>query len=114
MRSAREGGSDMSDPQVTAAVTPAEATPGAPLLDVDGLTVRLPIDGIHRPVLRDVSFSLRQGEAFGLVGESGSGKSMTARAIDRLLPAGAEVKGSIRFDGRVVFFHYCQPYPGHI
>ncbi len=64
--------------------------------------VRLPIDGIHRPVLREVSFSLRPGEAFGLVGESGSGKSMTARAIDRLLPAGAEVTGSIRFDGRDV------------
>ena len=70
-------------------MTPGEAAPGAPLLDVDGLNVRLPIDGIHRPVLREVSFSLRPGEAFGLVGESGSGKSMTARAIDRLLPAGA-------------------------
>ena len=96
----------MSDPQAAptaaAAVAPAEAASAAPLLDVDGLTVRLPIEGIHRPVLRDVSFSLHQGEAFGLVGESGSGKSMTARAIDRLLPAGAEVKGSIRFDGRDV------------
>ena len=83
-------------------MTPGEAAPGAPLLDVDGLNVRLPIDGIHRPVLREVSFSLRPGEAFGLVGESGSGKSMTARAIDRLLPAGAQVTGSIRFDGRDV------------
>ena len=93
----------MSDHQAAAAaVTPAEAAPGAPLLDVDGLNVRLPIDGIHRPVLREVSFSLRPGEAFGLVGESGSGKSMTARAIDRLLPAGAQVTGSIRFDGRDV------------
>jgi ABC-type glutathione transport system ATPase component len=84
----------MSDQAPAAAVTPAEAAPGAPLLDVDGLNVRLPIDGIHRPVLREVSFSLRPGEAFGLVGESGSGKSMTARAIDRLLPAGAQVTGS--------------------
>jgi len=49
-----------------------------------------------------VSFSLRPGEAFGLVGESGSGKSMTARAIDRLLPAGAQVTGSIRFNGQDV------------
>ena len=74
--------------------------PAGPLLEVDGLTVRLPIEGASRPVLRDVSFSLRPGEAFGLVGESGSGKSMTARAIDRLLPARAEVSGAIRFDGR--------------
>ena len=93
----------MSEPGAApAAVTPADAAPGAPLLDVHGLNVRLPIDGIHRPVLREVSFSLRPGEAFGLVGESGSGKSMTARAIDRLLPAGAQVTGSIRFDGQDV------------
>ena len=35
----------------------------------------------------------------GLVGESGSGKSMTARAIARLLPAGAAVSGQVDFDG---------------
>ena len=59
-----------------------------PLLTVDGLTVRLPVAGELRPVLRDVSLQLRAGESLGLVGESGSGKSMTARSIDRLLPAG--------------------------
>ena len=70
-----------------------------PLLDVAGLTVRLPVGDEVRPVLRDVSLSLRAGESLGLVGESGSGKSMTARAIDRLLPPRAEVGGTIRFDG---------------
>ena len=74
----------------------------APLLQVDGLTVRLEVRGERRPVLRDVALTVREGEALGLVGESGSGKSMTARAIDRLLPRGAEVDGSIRFDGRDV------------
>ena len=73
--------------------------PGEPLLEVDGLTVRLAVEGESRPVLRDVSLSVRPGEAVGLVGESGSGKSMTARAIDRLLPRGAEVRGKIRFGG---------------
>jgi oligopeptide/dipeptide ABC transporter ATP-binding protein len=73
-----------------------------PLLAVDGLTVQLPVEGEHRVVLRDVSLEIRQGEAVGLVGESGSGKSMTARAIDRLLPRGAQVQGQIRFDGRDV------------
>jgi peptide/nickel transport system ATP-binding protein len=73
--------------------------PGEPLLDVDDLTVRLTVEGESRPVLREVSLSVRPGEAVGLVGESGSGKSMTARAIDRLLPRGAEVSGQIKFGG---------------
>jgi oligopeptide/dipeptide ABC transporter ATP-binding protein len=62
----------------------------------------LEINGAKRPVLRDVSLTVRPGEAVGLVGESGSGKTMTARAIDRLLPRGAEVTGSIRFGGEDV------------
>jgi len=55
------------------------------------------VNGARHAVLRDVSLTLRPGEAVGLVGESGSGKSMTARAMGRLLPPGAEVRGSIRF-----------------
>jgi oligopeptide/dipeptide ABC transporter ATP-binding protein len=74
----------------------------APLLAVDGLTVLLPVEGQQRAVLRDVSLQIRHGEAVGLVGESGSGKSMTARAIDRLLPRGARAEGQIRFEGRDV------------
>jgi oligopeptide/dipeptide ABC transporter ATP-binding protein len=70
-----------------------------PLLEVDGLTVLLDVEGARRAVLRDISFTMRPGEAVGLVGESGSGKSMTARAISRLLPRGAEARGSIRFGG---------------
>jgi oligopeptide/dipeptide ABC transporter ATP-binding protein len=74
-------------------------TSGTPLLELEGVGVRLPVEGSMRPVLNDVTFAIRPGEALGLVGESGSGKSMTARAIDRLLPAGAAVTGRIRFDG---------------
>jgi len=73
-----------------------------PLLALTALTVRLDVSGAKRAVLRDVALTVRAGEALGLVGESGSGKSMTARAIDRLLPRGAEVDGTIRFDGRDV------------
>jgi oligopeptide/dipeptide ABC transporter ATP-binding protein len=77
-------------------------TANDPLLDVGGLTVRLPVDGVQQAVLRDVSLTLQAGEAVGLVGESGSGKSMTARAIDRLLPPGAQVEGRIRYRGQDV------------
>jgi len=73
-----------------------------PLLDVSALHVELVIDGVLRPVIHDVSLQIRSGEAVGLVGESGSGTSMTARAIARLLPAGAVVDGRISFAGRQV------------
>src|SRR6266516_6947736 len=89
----------MSDPAAVAALEPPGATASAPLLEVAGLSVLLEINGTKRPVLRDVSLTVRPGEAVGRVGDSGSGKSMTARAIDRLLPRGAEVSGQIRFDG---------------
>jgi peptide/nickel transport system ATP-binding protein len=72
------------------------------LLELDRLRVALPAREGARTVLRDVSFGVAEGEAVGLVGVSGSGKTMTARAIVRLLPPGAEVGGAIRFAGRSV------------
>jgi oligopeptide/dipeptide ABC transporter ATP-binding protein len=70
-----------------------------PLLEVDHLAVQLPIERRQRPVLHDVSFQLERGEVLAVVGESGSGKSMTARAVLRLLPAGATTSGRVVFDG---------------
>ncbi|TIC79143.1 ABC transporter ATP-binding protein [Nocardioides sp. GY 10127] len=75
----------------------------APLLEVRDLAVDLPVGKGHRPVITDVSFSLRAGESLGLVGESGSGKSMTVRSALRLLPAGSRVAGSIRWEGEDVY-----------
>ncbi len=74
----------------------------APLLEIEGLAVRLLVAGRMPTVLHDVSLEIAAGEALGLVGESGSGKSMTARAVARLLPPAAQVDGEIRFDGRSV------------
>ena len=69
------------------------------LLEVRDLTVRLQMDAGMREVITGTTLSIAQGEALGLVGESGSGKSMTAKAIARLLPKGAETDGAITFDG---------------
>lgn len=72
------------------------------LLELEHLRVALPGREGPRAVLRDVSLLIAEGEAVGLVGMSGSGKTMSARAIVRLLPPGAEVGGAIRFAGRSV------------
>ena len=63
-------------------------------LNVDFATAQ----GTVRAV-RDVSFSIAQGEVLGLVGESGSGKSVSSLAILRLLPPQAQVSGRIEFGG---------------
>jgi peptide/nickel transport system ATP-binding protein len=67
----------------------------APLLEVDHLSIYFR----DQAVVRDLSFSVRQGEVLGLVGESGSGKSLTSLSILRLLDGAARVEGAIRFQG---------------
>jgi peptide/nickel transport system ATP-binding protein/oligopeptide transport system ATP-binding protein len=54
----------------------------------------------HVKAVDDVSFTIREGETFGLVGESGCGKTTVSRTILRLQPATA---GSVFFDGEDVF-----------
>ena len=74
--------------------------PSAPLLDVRDLRVTLQTARGPADALRGVSFTLDRGATLGLIGESGCGKSMTALALMGLLPEGARVSGSMRFDGR--------------
>ena len=69
------------------------------LLEVQNLSVWLPVDGSPQSILTGVSLTVEEGQALGIVGESGSGKSMTARAIARLLPPAAEIAGTVTFDG---------------
>ena len=71
-----------------------------PVLEIQGLEVDFPTkDGVVHAV-RGIDISLTQGEVLGVVGESGSGKSVTALATMGLLPKSADVRGSIRFQGR--------------
>ena len=71
-----------------------------PSLQVERLEVDFPTkDGVVHAV-RGMDFTLAPGEVLGIVGESGSGKSVTALASMGLLPKSADVRGSIRFQGR--------------
>jgi oligopeptide/dipeptide ABC transporter ATP-binding protein len=74
--------------------------PSAPLLEVSGLQVSFPTqDGLVHAV-RGVDYTLRSGEVLGIVGESGSGKSVTSLAVMGLLPASAQISGSVRYRGQ--------------
>src|SRR6266566_8799883 len=76
-----------------------------PLLDVSRLVKHFVRGGglfRARAIVKavdDVSFSVDEGETFGLVGESGSGKTTTGRCILRLVDATA---GEVRFRGEDV------------
>ncbi|MBO1419789.1 ABC transporter ATP-binding protein, partial [Streptomyces sp. FH025] len=67
-----------------------------PLLEVRGLRV----EAGGAEAVRGVDFTVRPGEILGLVGESGSGKTLTALAVNRMLPPGCRTTaGTVRFDG---------------
>jgi peptide/nickel transport system ATP-binding protein len=56
------------------------------LLSVKNLTVSFLKDGLWKPVVKNISFSVNLGEILGIVGESGSGKSVSCLALLGLLP----------------------------
>ena len=56
------------------------------LLSVKNLTVSFLKDGLWKPVVKNISFSVNLGETLGIVGESGSGKSVSCLALLGLLP----------------------------
>ncbi|AVV58432.1 ABC transporter ATP-binding protein [Paenibacillus glucanolyticus] len=76
------------------------------LIEVEGLVkyYAVPRQGLwesqqYVKAVDNVSFTIREGETFGLVGESGCGKSTTGQLLVRLLQ---QTGGSIRYRGRDV------------
>ena len=77
---------------------------GHPLLEVRNLKKYFPLKkGLtgsgkgHVRAVDGITFSIEEGESFGLVGESGSGKSTVARAILRLI---GPTEGEILWRGK--------------
>jgi oligopeptide/dipeptide ABC transporter ATP-binding protein len=69
------------------------------LLDVQNLSVSfVTADGTVQAV-RDLSFSVENGETLGIVGESGSGKTVATQTIVGLTQ-GAQISGRVDFEGR--------------
>ncbi|MCR1767148.1 ABC transporter ATP-binding protein [Burkholderia glumae] len=69
------------------------------MIDVRAVSVRFATHAGHVDAVREASFAVARGAAFGLVGESGSGKSTLLRALTGLVPAAA---GTLAIDGRPV------------
>ena len=65
------------------------------LLSVEGVSKRFGSNA----VLKDVSFSARDGEVLGLIGPNGSGKTTLFECVAGLLPANG---GSVRFNDQVL------------
>jgi peptide/nickel transport system ATP-binding protein len=69
------------------------------MLDIQNLNVVYGTGRLRVDAVKNVSFHVEQGAAYGLVGESGSGKSTVLRAICGLAPIS---DGRVLVDGREV------------
>ena len=74
------------------------------LLQVKDLNVGFLVEKREVQVLRNVSFSIGEGEILGVIGETGCGKSVTGSAVLRLLPENALVKGEILYKGKEILY----------
>ena len=68
------------------------------MLEVKDLKIEFYDHSRPEVAVRDVDFTMKEGEIIGLVGESGSGKSLTATAI-----AGLIRRGDVKISGEVLW-----------
>jgi simple sugar transport system ATP-binding protein len=84
--------------EVLLRVEKPDATPGAPVVKVDRLSIT-GRDGTKR--LNDVSFEVRAGEIVGIAGVEGNGQTELIEALAGLIP-GSHITGKISFEGNDV------------
>ncbi len=78
-------------------ISGATPAPDLSVLTVQNLTVSVTTEMGAKPLVRDLSFTLKRGEVLAIAGESGSGKSITALAIMGLLPPNVAITdGGVR------------------
>jgi len=71
------------------------------VLEVDNLAIEYKIGTEWKTAVKDINFTIRAGESYGLVGESGCGKTTIAMAIMHYLSRNGRIsEGSIRLNGR--------------
>ncbi|MFO8116151.1 MAG: ABC transporter ATP-binding protein [Halorubrum sp.] len=74
-----------------------------PLLEIDDLTVQYETDGGMLTAVSNASFTISEGEFFGLAGESGSGKSTLAKSVIGGLDDNGQISaGSIKYRGEEI------------
>jgi peptide/nickel transport system ATP-binding protein len=62
-------------------------------LQVSDLTISVENNGIRKPIVNQVSFTLRRGEVLALIGESGSGKTTVALSLLGYTKPGCQITG---------------------
>lgn len=74
------------------------------LLELHNLSIRFRTENGTVDAVKNVSFSMKEGDSLAIVGESGSGKSVTALSLTRLIPTppAEYAGGKILFLGRDV------------